>query len=229
MFLNKYMYKEIFFMPRASVVAWICVSSVFDLIGADHSLDPCRLACHLEHAVDICKLVESDNESCKNMYWTANNKTSLFVDIVRNDDDLLVHVSELITLLRADKGGCEQMCKSHEQCIHIGSNCKPNDTCMNLFWNKGQPVESELTTCYESPGAGCEDVVPVLCGSFMKSGPTGVPGKYASHSSSGDQSDPSDELKKAVDPQQSQVAPKSSVKTPLTLLAIYAILITLSM
>ena len=142
----------------------------------DHALDPCKLACNMEHSLDICKLVSSEGQYCRNMYWSDQSKASLLVDRVHDESDILVTVDELISLLRVTKGGCEQMCKIHDDCIDIGSGCKPNDTCANLFWNPGPPIESELSTCFESPDKGCADGTPVLCGVFEQvQSPQSVP------------------------------------------------------
>lgn len=138
-------------------------------------LDPCLLACQLENSVDVCKLVHSENKYCKNMYWANSTRTGLIVDIVHDEDDILVEIQELVDLLRAEKGGCEQVCKNHRECMYIGSSCKPNNTCLNLFWNRGVPVASQMTTCYESPGEGCYDAVPVLCGTYMDVRTTSAP------------------------------------------------------
>lgn len=202
---------------------------LLDISGGSNalSLDPCRLACHLEHSVDICKLVESaDDQYCKNLYWAYSNKTSLFVDIVQDEDDIRVLVSELVGLLKAEKGGCEQMCKAHDECIHIGSNCKPNDTCMNLFWNKSHPVASEMSTCYEYPGNECYDAVPVLCGPFLNN-PTPTNVSNGPDIPTIINSQVPDEAKTVAETQRNQVTSKSAHATDLALLSVYAIYLML--
>ena len=152
------------------------------LVGGSsiHPVDPCKLACHMENSVDMCKLVFADGATCRNAFWVDENRDSIIVDIVLEDDALPLAVEDAISILRAPKGGCEKLCKNHESCIETGSNCKENDTCLNLFWNRGHPVAGNMTTCHSlDSGVDCPDVSPVLCGKFAESksfpaDPTGV-------------------------------------------------------
>ena len=146
----------------------------------NHPVDPCKLLCHMEYTVDLCKLVFADGTTCRNAFWADENQDSIIVDIVFEDDALPVSVEDAISILRAPKGGCEKLCKFHDSCIETGSNCKENDTCLNLFWNRGRPFTGNMTTCHSlDAGVECPDVSPVLCGKFadvqsFTADPTGV-------------------------------------------------------
>ncbi len=148
---------------------WIqCISLLAQTTSAfNHLVDPCKLICHMENSVDLCKLVSADGTTCRNAFWVDENQDSMIVDIVVEDDAIPVSVEDAIAILRAPKGGCEKLCKSHDSCIETGSNCKENDTCLNLFWNRGRPVPGNMTTCHSLDSAvDCPDVTPVLCGRF---------------------------------------------------------------
>lgn len=135
--------------------------------GVTHLVDPCKLICHLENSIDLCKLVYADGSICRNAFWTDENQDSLIVDIVLEDDAVPVTVDDAIAILRAPRGGCEKLCKYHDSCIETGSNCKENDTCLNLFWRRGRPARGNMTTCHSLDlGEDCPDVAPVLCGKF---------------------------------------------------------------
>ena len=148
-----------------SITSWMLFGKVK---GFNHMVDPCKLICHMEYTIDLCKLVFADGIICRNAFWTDDNKDAMVVDIVIEDDAIPVSIADAVALLRAPKGGCEKLCKSHESCIETGSNCKENDTCLNLFWNRGRPVKEKMTTCHSLDlGADCPDVTPVLCGKFL--------------------------------------------------------------
>jgi hypothetical protein len=147
--------------------------------GFNHLVDPCKLICHLENSIDLCKLVSADGPICRNAFWTDEEQESLVIDIVFEDDAIPVLVDDAISILRAPRGGCEKLCKFHDSCIETGSNCKENDTCLNLFWRRGRPDRGNMTTCHSLDfEADCPDVAPVLCGNFddiksLSSEPTG--------------------------------------------------------
>ena len=127
-------------------------------------LNPCRLVCHLEHSIDSCKIVESETKACTNFYWTDASKHTTVVDKVTDDDYVAMEYAEAVVLLKVGKGGCEKLCQKHVECIDIGSDCKSSGVCLNLFWNRGEPVRDTMTTCYQLSASGCEDATPVLCG-----------------------------------------------------------------
>ena len=133
--------------------------------GGIELLNPCRLLCHMQHTIDACKIVDTDDKLCRNFYWTDSSKQSTVVDTVAEDEFVRVEFAESVTLLKAGKGGCEKLCQQHHECIDVGSSCKSSGVCLNLFWNRGAPIKRQMSTCYQLSAAGCEDNTPVLCGS----------------------------------------------------------------
>lgn len=139
------------------------------------TVDPCKLLCHLEHSVDKCKLVTTTSSFCENLFWESADKNAIVVDTIKDVDLDHVLPTDAIGLLKAPKGGCDKICQGHDACVDIGSECKGNDVCLNLFWNRGSPVRSNMTTCYELSSDGCDDGTPVLCGKFDKGLPAETP------------------------------------------------------
>jgi hypothetical protein len=133
----------------------------------------------MENSVDKCKLVQVEGSICKNLLWKDSTKQNLVVDVVHDETDIMAGVEELTMLLKAPPGGCEKLCKQHPSCVETGSSCRENHTCQNLFWNRGDPVENQMTTCFELDAGGCEDGTPVLCGDISQSTSTRSPTSYS--------------------------------------------------
>lgn len=132
------------------------------------SIDPCQLLCHMEHSLDRCKLVSTNGDKCKNLFWDSEDKQAIIVDTIEDVDLDAVSSAEVVELLKVPRGGCERVCQSHDACVDIGSECKMNDVCLNLFWNRGSPVRTNMTTCYELSEGGCDDGTPILCGKYTR-------------------------------------------------------------
>jgi hypothetical protein len=177
-------------MEIAKLLLIIYTTTVASII--DIGLNPCRLICQMENSIDKCKLVSVDGNICRNMYWKDSSKQNLIVDIIQDETDVTISVEEVTKILMAPPGGCEKICKNHDSCIETGSSCRENHTCQNLFWNKGNPVTGQMTTCFELDVGGCDDGTPVLCG------PLQSPKPPAQHASVLDKSDGRNQTKEGV-------------------------------
>ena len=129
-----------------------------------HDLNPCRLMCHMEHTIDQCKLVSTTASDCTNFYWSDSTKTQTVIDRVAEDDYVPISSRETLDILSVGKNGCEKLCEDQPECIDIGSECKVNGVCLNLFWNRGNPARANMTSCYQLAEVGCDDGTPILCG-----------------------------------------------------------------
>ena len=127
-------------------------------------LDPCKLLCHMEHTIDQCKLVTSTAAACKNLYWKSGSKQNTHIERVHDDSLIPVSFADSMSILRVGKGGCEKACESHDECFDRGSECKLSGVCLNLFWNRGTPIRSQMSSCYDLSGEACDDATPILCG-----------------------------------------------------------------
>jgi hypothetical protein len=137
--------------------------------GIDYMrLNPCRLVCHMEHTIDQCKLVESNSAICSNFYWSNAGRDSTVIDRIREDEYQEITFQEAIDILRVGKSGCDKICESHPECVDIGSGCKPEGVCLNLFWIRGQPSRTKMESCYQLAAGGCEDGTPILCGNEVQ-------------------------------------------------------------
>jgi hypothetical protein len=128
------------------------------------NLNPCRLLCHMEHSIDQCKLVSTHATVCSNFFWSDETKSGTVIDRIREDEYVQISFDEAVEILRVGKNGCEKLCEEHADCVDIGSECKTNGTCLNLFWNRGSPKRSEMSSCYQLSAEGCNDGTPILCG-----------------------------------------------------------------
>ena len=154
-------------------------------------LDPCRLMCHMEHTIDECKLVTSKSDICANYFWLDTRRNSTIVDKVPDEDFVQIYLTDAINILKVNKGGCEAICKAHADCVDSGSECKLSGVCLNLFWNPGTPVRTEMSTCYQRSEEGCNDGTPILCGNepSPKRHDSGLSREGSSDNHHGDQSD----------------------------------------
>jgi hypothetical protein len=148
-----------FVLGTSSMLFW--QNEAVDLL----SLDPCKLLCHMQHTIHQCKLVSTTTTFCKNLYWTNGNKSETVIDRLQEDEYLSIGYEEAASILKVGKSGCDKLCETHPECVDIGSECKVNGVCLNLFWNRGQPNRAEMSSCYQLSPDGCDDGTPVLCGS----------------------------------------------------------------
>jgi hypothetical protein len=127
------------------------------------ALNPCKLMCHMEHSLDACKLVATSPTDCSNFFWVDDSKSATVVDRVAEPEYVTVTPIDCVRLLRVGANGCAKVCAGHELCREIGSECKNNGVCLNLFWNPGPLIREEMTWCYGLSDEGCFDGIPILC------------------------------------------------------------------
>ena len=133
--------------------------------GFDYlNLNPCRLLCHLEHSIDHCKLVTTTSSLCENFFWVDGSMSATVIDRLQEDEYVQIPFKQVVDLLKVGKNGCENLCEEHADCVDVGSECKVNGVCLNLFWNRGSPNRAGMTSCYQLSPDGCNDGTPILCG-----------------------------------------------------------------
>ena len=113
--------------------------------------------------MDDCKMVSTTLTVCSNFFWTDEGKFTTVVSRIKEPDFRTVSTSDCRQLLEVGLNGCEKICALHDVCKEVGSECKNNGVCLNLFWNPGPVVREEMTTCYGLSSDGCFDGIPILC------------------------------------------------------------------